>query len=258
MTVRSESLGATQEPGERALTGGRYGPLEMSVPGPPLLGRGVVVTGDDPVPSAWADAPEVVVDEPALADPAPTVATLHDAWLGRHPVVIRLLVDPERFRAPETVNVEPWRLSPTHEFWADRLHFLVWANTYDARGGDDPVWWWARKAARLGVTEVASGGDVAFDDGSRAWVDGGPRTAFTADELASLGAEVIHRETVELGARHHPSAGAGAGRRAGTRSTGRRGPPRRAGPYRRPGRFGQDPSSHRTTAAPARRLGLRA
>ena len=40
------------------------------------------------------------------------------------------------------------------EPWLDRLHFLVWANTYHARGGIEPVWWWARKAAR--ITRTAS------------------------------------------------------------------------------------------------------
>ena len=43
-------------------------------------------------------------------------------------------------------------LEPGLELWLDRLHFLVWANTYDARAGE-PVWWWSRKAARLGAAE---------------------------------------------------------------------------------------------------------
>ena len=40
---------------------------------------------------------------------------------------------------------------------ADRLHFLVWANSYDARADGEPIWWWARKAARLGATEGGAG-----------------------------------------------------------------------------------------------------
>ena len=116
----------------------------MTAPGPPALGRGVVVGAGDPVPGPWAGAPELVVDEAALASPSTLVSALHDAWLGRRPVVVRLAVDPDRFRAPPSVAVEPWRLAADHELWSDRLHFLVWANTYDARGGVDPVWWWGR------------------------------------------------------------------------------------------------------------------
>jgi len=118
---------------------------------PAALGRGVVVNVGDPVPEPWAGAPDVLVDDDALADPAHAVAVLHDAWATRRPVVVALAVDPARFREPPGIEVaEPWRLDPRFELWHDRLHFLVWANTYDAREGE-PVWWWARKAQRLGA-----------------------------------------------------------------------------------------------------------
>ena len=45
-----------------------------------------------------------------------------------------LRVDPVRFRRPVSHTDVPWELTPTFEPWLDRLHFLVWANTYDARG----------------------------------------------------------------------------------------------------------------------------
>ena len=64
-------------------------------------------------------------------------------------MVVELAVDPARFRAPWSHAAEPWTVDPGFEPWGDRLRFLVWANTYDARAGE-PVWWWARKAARLG------------------------------------------------------------------------------------------------------------
>ena len=80
-----------------------------------------------------------------LADPAPTVARLHAAWAGprarrrrprRRPgAVPRAAVDRRSSRGA---------LAPESEPWFDRLHFLVWANTYDARAGE-PVWWWARQ-----------------------------------------------------------------------------------------------------------------
>src|SRR5690606_17197942 len=91
-----------------------------------------------------------------------------------------------------------WQLGPGFEPWGDRLHFLLWANTYDARGDGPPIWWWARKAVRLGATEVDDGGpgDVVLPDGTRAWVDGGPRAPLA---VPLDGAAVVHRESVELG-----------------------------------------------------------
>jgi DNA helicase II / ATP-dependent DNA helicase PcrA len=171
---------------------------------PPGLGRGVVVNVGDPVPEPWAGAPVVTVDEAALVGPGRVVAALHDAWANRRPVVVALGVDPARFREPAGVEVdEPWRLGPDVEVWSDRLHFLVWANTYDARDGG-PVWWWARKALRLGAAAAgesdsgahAAAGDVVLPDGTRAWVDGGPR----GDDLGpALGGAVVHAESVEQG-----------------------------------------------------------
>jgi DNA helicase-2/ATP-dependent DNA helicase PcrA len=171
---------------------------------PPRLGRGVVVNVGDPIPEPWAGAPLVNVDEAALVDPGGVVAALHDAWANRRPVVVALGVDPARFREPAGVEVdEPWRLGPDLEVWTDRLHFLVWANTYDARDGE-PLWWWARKALRLGAAKVGDGiasarkaaGDVVLPDGTPAWVDGGPR----GDDLATaLGGAVVHAESVEQG-----------------------------------------------------------
>src|SRR5688572_14896542 len=132
---------------------GRRRVVAMPAPGPPLLGRGVVVQAGDPVPAAWAGCEVIVVDVDAVVSPAPVVATLHAAWATRRPVVVSLEVDAATFRAPESVTGEPWRLGARFEPWHDRLHFLVWANTYDARAGIEPVWWWSRKAARLGANE---------------------------------------------------------------------------------------------------------
>ena len=120
----------------------------MPVPGPAPLGRGVVVSSGSPVPGPWRDAPVVTIDDAVLADPAAVVRRLHAAWLGRQPVVVALGLDPARFREPQSFPIEPWRAAPEAEPWFDRLHFLTWANTYDARAGE-PVWWWAVKAARL-------------------------------------------------------------------------------------------------------------
>ncbi|HYZ99110.1 MAG TPA: ATP-dependent helicase, partial [Acidimicrobiales bacterium] len=174
---------------------------------PVALGRGVVVNVGDPVPEPWAGARTVTVDEAALADPAPVVATLHEAWARRRPLVVALGVDPGRFREPRSVEApEPWRLDPGLELWHDRLHFLVWANTYDARDGRPPVWWWGRKAQRLGATlpggDLGPGsdpgaGDVVLPDGTPAWIDGGPRGGLSPDAVDA--APVVHAESVEAG-----------------------------------------------------------
>ncbi len=172
----------------------------MPVPGPVALGRGVVITVGGAIPAPWITAPVVTIDEAALADPAAIVARLHEAWAAREPLVIELAVDAARFRAPQDIEVEPWRLAPDFEPWFDRLHFLVWANSYDARAGQ-PIWWWGRKAARLGATETVHGdADVTLADGSPAWIDGGPRQPWSAEQLRLAGASapVVHSESVEL------------------------------------------------------------
>jgi DNA helicase II / ATP-dependent DNA helicase PcrA len=174
---------------------------------PDVLGRGVVVDAGQAPPAPWAGAPRVEVDEAALADPAAVVGALHRAWAARTPVVVSLGVDPARFRRPRQIVAEPWTLGARFELWEDRLQFLVWANNYDARSDPaSPVWWWARKAGRLGAVvgqglagDATSEGDsadadVVLADGRPAWVDGGPRGGLP--ELVA-GAVVVHREAVE-------------------------------------------------------------
>ncbi|NLV57037.1 MAG: ATP-dependent DNA helicase UvrD2 [Acidimicrobiales bacterium] len=164
-------------------------------PGPGPFGRSVVVAdGADP-PPAWSDAPRVVVDDAVLAAPAEAVALLHAAWAEREPVVIDLRVDPATFRAPETVAGTPWELGVDLDLALERLHFLVWAAAWDARG-DEPVWWWGVKAARLaeGARPTPEGpADLRLGDGTPLWVDGGPREPFPSEY------GVVHRESVERG-----------------------------------------------------------
>lgn len=176
----------------------------MTSGGPDALGRGVVVADGAAPPAPWAGAPVVVVDDDVLARPEQVVAELHDAWARRRRVVVDLRVDPVRFRRPVEHHDVPWELTPTFEPWLDRLHFLVWHNSYDARG-DEPVWWWGRKAARLGGTaadELPEGrapvdGDVVLDDGTVAWVDGGPPDDIDPATLAP--AVLIRAESVDAG-----------------------------------------------------------
>ncbi len=183
----------------------------MSAPGPPGLGRGVIVNVGDPVPAPWAAAPVVTVDRAVLdaLDAAPdqrsdVVDALHEHWARRRPVVVTLGVDPAEFRAPRSVwsdlsRDDPSVLSPALDLPHDRLHFLVWANTYDARGGGEPIWWWGRKAFKAGAAALDgdADGDVLLPDGTPAWVDGGPR----GDDVVALagGAAVVPSEAVEAG-----------------------------------------------------------
>ncbi|MDQ6696707.1 MAG: ATP-dependent DNA helicase UvrD2 [Actinomycetota bacterium] len=170
----------------------------MALPGPPALGRSVIIVAGSPIPAAWAGAAVVTIDEVTLHDPAGTVQRLHEAWGRREPMVIELTVDPARFRDPTSVVVEPWSVEPAYEPWFDRLHHLVWANSYDARSGA-PIWWWARKAVRLGAVEDPTGdADVLLPDGSAAWVDGGPRRPFAPEEVG--GSAVVHTDSVADGA----------------------------------------------------------
>jgi len=164
-------------------------------PGPVVLGRGIVVeTGQDP-PAECSGWPRVVLDAAAIAAPADLVALLHDHWLTRRPVVIVLDVDPGHLRAPETSEIEPWRLDPSFEFSRERLQFLTWSNNYDLRTGE-PIWWHGRRAVRLGAAAASGGaGDVVLADGNPAWCDGGPRQPMVTDD----GAVVVHRESVEAG-----------------------------------------------------------
>ncbi len=154
---------------------------------------------DGEIPPDWAGSPVVIVDEAVLAEPDPCVAELHEAWAARRPIVVALAVDPARFREPESWAVEPWTVGPAFEVWLDRLHFLVWANTYDGRNPGDPVWWWGRKAERLGAraggTGDAGSADVVLPDGRPAWVDGGPRGPVDPGD----GSAVVHVESVALG-----------------------------------------------------------
>ncbi len=147
-------------------------------------------------PAPWRDAPVVTIDDAVLADPGPTVRRLHEAWARREPVVIALGIDPAAFREPQAFPVEPWRVAPEAEPWFDRLHFLTWANTYDARAGE-ATWWWGVKAARLddGATATPDGAaDITLADGSPAWIDGGPRMP------APPGMTLVHSDSVDLGA----------------------------------------------------------
>ena len=165
---------------------------------PAALGRGLVVLPGAEVPAGWEEVPRVWVDDERAAGP------LHEAWSQRRPVVVELGIDAGELKAPETTSRPPYELGPGFDFVRERLHFLVWANTYDARAGE-PVWWHGVRASRLGA-EVGGPADVVLPDGTPAWCDGGPRQVLALDHA------VLHRDSIDAGrltlARHSPPAAA--------------------------------------------------
>jgi DNA helicase II / ATP-dependent DNA helicase PcrA len=169
----------------------------VTFPGPDVLGRGLVIPPGAPVPPPFADVPRVVVDDAVLAAPEGVGATLHDAWDRRRRVVVELAVPADALRAPEAEERAPYLLDPGFTFARERLHFLVWANNYDARKSGEPVWWHGVRATRLGAGSGGPDGlaDVALPGGTPAWCDGGPRRP-----LAGPGrAVVVHRDSIDAG-----------------------------------------------------------
>ena len=167
------------------------------MPGPPELGRGVVVLPGMAPPEPWKDCPRLLIERKTLTDPVAALESLHRAWFERQPVVVELAVDPKVLRDPEVWHRPVYDLSPRFEFTRERLQFLVWANNYDARSGD-PVWWHGRKVARSFPDDVAveaGPADIVLSDGRPLYVDGGP---FAPPPLPS-GIGVVHRWNTDAG-----------------------------------------------------------
>ena len=167
------------------------------MPGPPELGRGVVVSPGMSPPEPWIQAPRLSIRPETLADPSAAVARLQRAWFAREPVVVEMGVDSAELQVRETCLRPVHDLDPHFEFSRERLHFLVWANSYDARSGES-IWWHGRKATRRfadqGVQETGAA-DIELADGTALYVDGGP---FAPSPLSS-GVGVVHRWNSEAG-----------------------------------------------------------
>src|SRR5439155_24730048 len=163
------------------------GPQAGMSRGPAALGRGLVVAPGAAVPPEWEGVARLRVDGVEAA------AELHGAWAGRNPVVVELGIDAGELKAAETETRPPYELGPGFELGRERLHFLVWANTYDGRTeGAEPVWWHGVRAGRLGAA-LGGDADVLLADGTRAWCDGGPRRPLPVAEA------VVHRDSIDAG-----------------------------------------------------------
>lgn len=146
---------------------------KIPFPGPPSLGRGLVVEAGDPLPAAAADWPTLTLDATVLGDPSEALSILDGWWRERVASVVWLAVPFADLKAPESTTVPPHSLDPSFEFQRERLHFLVWANRYDGRGGD-LRWHHAERALSHGARPSGSEADVTID-GDPYWIDGGPR-----------------------------------------------------------------------------------
>lgn len=165
---------------------------EISFPGPTGLGRGLVVVPGDPLPPEATSWPSLTIDPEVLADPAPALSTLGRWWRERVPAVVVLAVPFLELKESEAISPPPYSLNPHFEFQRERLHFLVWVNRYDGRGGT-LRWHHGERTLSLGATPCEPGeGDVSVD-GISVWIDGGPRTA-RDDDLS-----VVHVESVWSG-----------------------------------------------------------
>jgi DNA helicase II / ATP-dependent DNA helicase PcrA len=170
-----------------------------SFPGPDALGRGVVVGPGAATPPGFAHAPRLTIDDDVLATPDHAAAFLHHRWLRRERVVIELAADNDVLRAPETSELTPYQLPIDHVFARERLHALLWANTYDLRDGQ-PRWWHGVLGQRRGGGPPSDDvGDLVLPDGRAAWVDGGPRGPLAAPLTGRDALPLVHRESVALG-----------------------------------------------------------
>ncbi|HEX2153192.1 MAG TPA: ATP-dependent DNA helicase UvrD2 [Acidimicrobiia bacterium] len=161
-------------------------------PGPLALGRGLVVEADDPLPGPAAGWPSLTIGTDAVAGPGEALELLDGWWRSRTPSVVVLEVPFSELKASESTDSAPYLLTPLFEFARERLHFLVWVNRYDGRGGT-LRWHHAERSLGIGAeTCLDESGDVTVG-GRPVWIDGGPRT-HSVDGLA-----IVHVESVWSG-----------------------------------------------------------
>ena len=157
--------------------------------------------------------------------------------------------------ARPSLAVEPWTVAPDLEPGLDRLHFLVWANTYDARAGRRRCGGGAARPSGSAPGRSTTAGPATWcsPTGAGPGSTAGPAARSTP---TALGAE---RRAPRVGRPRPPPGGPAAAApdgRARPRPAGGGGPPGGAGPDHRPRRLGQDPGAHRAAPPPARRPGL--
>ena len=177
--------------------------------GPAWLGRSLLIPVEEDIPVQWQDAPQVEADAQADHD---TIERLHQAWRNRQRLVIRWSGP-----LPSTVSERALsfhELDPTSEPPGERLLFAATANAVDLLGAV-PRFRPLERAVACGALVAPDGttvtnplprpatateqlqADIDMNDGTAAFVDGGPldldvgasvvpRVALTAGRLAPL------------------------------------------------------------------------
>ncbi len=173
-----------------------------SFPGPPELGRGLVVSPDGVIPDEANDWPVLTVDAAALAAPAAVLGTLDTWWRSRTPSIVVLAVPFADLKAAESTDAAPFTLTPSFEFERERIHFLVWANRYDGRDGHIR-WHHGERALSAGALDCAEAD--AEVDATPVWIDGGPRT-YDVGGLDIVHVESVWSGSVQTDRRRRPSS----------------------------------------------------
>ena len=160
------------------------------------LGRNVVISPGQIVPSGWDGAERHVITMADVENPAPLVTDLHRFAAESRACVFEIGDSVVTALAEPQTNVSPiHKVGPRFTFELTALHHLLWSNSVDARDPDQPVWWLASLAIAIGATVAPDtvAGDVVSPDGAALWLDGGPvRFTEPIDGVA-----VVHRIAVE-------------------------------------------------------------
>lgn len=183
------------------MTGVRPAPLE--------LGRGVVIDADAAVPPGFEDLAAIEIDAEMLGEPERldnAIHALHLRWAAREPATIRLGIRASELGPPESCHDPVWSVDPGFLFPLERLRVLLFSNNYDYRGldrGEEPRWWFGEKAVRLLNARNEGPADVVLEDGTPAWIDGGPTGLIDAldsphDHIVLAGEEIEASRTVRI------------------------------------------------------------
>jgi hypothetical protein len=98
-----------------------------------------LVDGRTRHPPSFGDPPHRGSTTPLLTDERRLAESLTGCTGCGHPVRRTSSSSPRRqrpARQPEVEPIDPWKLGAGFTFLVERLHFLVWANTWDFRSGD--------------------------------------------------------------------------------------------------------------------------
>jgi len=159
-------------------------------PGPPALGRSLLVGPGQDVPAPWAGCPVVEVTDRSLGTDA-LLEAVRAAHLARQATVF-VVADGLDAPEPATTSEPFWSLPPDHDLFAEDTWELMVRNAVDLRSGA-PTWPLLDAAVALGATIPADGeGDVLLPDGTAGVLDaGGLDLSLDLGDLCVVPAESI-------------------------------------------------------------------